>query len=112
VNDLQSTLFWLRAVKLLIEVALFALIGQGAMHLLTRMMGQAPGANVAYRVFAIVTAPVVRPCRWITPKFIADRQLPLVAFLLLAVGYVSMLFAIANACIGAGLPVGQCLQNQ
>jgi hypothetical protein len=36
--------------------------------------------------------------------------LPLVAFSLLAVGYAWALFAIANACIGAGFPVGQCLQ--
>ena len=109
-NDLHSTLFWLRLAKLLIEIALFALIGQGAMHVLARMMGQAPGANVAYRLFEIVTSPVVKPCRWITPRFITDRQLPLVAFSLLAAGYVSTLFAIADACVGAGLTVTQCLQ--
>lgn len=112
VNDLQSTLFWLRLVKLLIEIALFALIGQGGMNVLARMMGQPPATNVAYRVFKIVTSPVVRTCRWITPRFIADRHLPLVAFSLLVVGFASVLFAIANACIGAGLPIGQCLQDR
>jgi len=110
VNDLQATLFWLRLIKLLIEIALFALIGQGAMHLLARMMGQPPATNIAYRLFEIVTLPVIKPCRWITPKFVPDRHLPLVALSLLAAGYVAMLFAIASACIGAGVPIGQCLQ--
>ena len=108
-NDPPSILFWLRLVKLLIEIALFALIGQGAMQILARMMGQPPESNFAYRVFKIVASPVVKPCRWITPRFVADRYLPLVALSLLAVGYVWTLFAIANACVGAGLPVAQCL---
>ncbi|MET0682472.1 MAG: YggT family protein [Casimicrobiaceae bacterium] len=109
-NDLLSTLFWVRVVKLLIEIALFALIGQGVMSVLARLFGQAPEANMVYRLFATVTSPVTKPCRWITPKFIADRFLPVVAFSLLAVGYVCTLFVIANACIGAGLPIAQCLQ--
>jgi hypothetical protein len=59
-----------------------------------------------------VASPVVKPCRWITPRFVADRHLPLVAFSLLAAGYVSTMLAIANTCVGAGLPIGQCLQGR
>ena len=111
-SDLASTLFWVRVVKLLIEIALFALIGQGVMSVLARLFGQVPEANAVYRVFATVTAPVTRPCRWITPRFIADRFLPVVAFSLLVVGYLCTLFVIANACMKAGLPIAQCLQAQ
>ena len=111
-NDLQSTLFWLRLVQLILAIPLLALIGQGATHVLARMMGQPPAKNFAYRLFELVASPAVKPCRWITPKFVATQHLPLVAFALLAVGYASAMLAIANACIGAGLPVSQCLQNR
>jgi hypothetical protein len=112
VDDIQSTLFWLRLAQLILAIPLFALIGQGATHVLARMMGQPPQRNFIYRLFEIVASPVVKPCRWITPKFIPDRHLPLVAFSLLAVGYVWTMLAVASACMGAGLPISQCLQGR
>ncbi len=111
-NNLQSTLFWLRLVQLLLAIPLFALAGQGIVHVLARMFGQDPGANFFYRILQTVASPFTRACRWITPKFIPDRHLPLVALSLLVVAYVWTMLAIANACIGAGLPVGQCLQSR
>ena len=111
-NDLQSTLFWLRLVQLMLAIPLLALAGQGATFLLARMMGQPPQQNFFYRLLEIVASPAVKPCRWITPKAIADRHLPLVAFSLLSVGYIWTMLEIANACIGAGLPVAQCLQGR
>ena len=110
--ELQSTLFWLRLVQLLLAIPLMALAGQGIVHVLTRLFGQDPNANFFYRVLATVASPFTRACRWITPKFVADRHLPLVALSLLLVGYVWTMLAIANACIGAGLPVSQCLQGR
>jgi hypothetical protein len=111
VNDLQTTLFWLRLVQLVLAIPLFALAGQGATAVLARMMGQPPERNFIYRLFQVVASPAVKPCRWITPKFIADRHLPLVAFSLLAVGYGWTMLAVANVCIAAGLPISQCLQG-
>jgi hypothetical protein len=111
VNDLHSTLFWLRLVQLVLAVPLLALLGQGATHALVRMMGQAPEGNFAYRLFVLVASPAVKPCRWITPRFVSDRQLPLVAFSLLLVGYAWTMFAIADACVAAGQTVAQCLQR-
>ena len=111
-NDLQSTLFWLRLVQLVLAIPLLALIGQGATAALARMMGQPPGQNFFYRLLALVASPVVKACRWITPRFIPDRHVPFAAFGLLLVGYGWTMLTIANACIGAGLPVGQCLQGR
>jgi len=112
VNDLQSTLFWLRLVQLLLAIPLLALAGQGIVHVLTRLFGQDPQANFFYRLLETVASPFTRACRFITPKFVPDRHLPLVALSLLGVGYVWTMLAIANACIGAGLPVSQCLQGR
>jgi hypothetical protein len=112
VSDLQTTLFWLRLVQLILAIPLLALAGQGIVNVLTRMFGQDPKTNFFYRVLETVGSPFTRACRWITPKFIADRHLPVVAVSLLVVGYVWTMLAIASACVGAGLPVAQCLQGR
>ena len=111
-KDLQSTLFWLRLIQLLVAIPLLALAGQGVVFVLTRLFGQDPNANFFYRLLETIASPFTRACRYITPKFVAERHLPLVAISLLLVGYVWTMLAIANACIGAGLPVSQCLQGQ
>ena len=111
VNDLQSTLFWLRLAQLLIAIPLLALAGQGIVHVLCRVFGQDPKSNFIYRLLQTVGSPFTRFCRWITPRFVLDRHMPLVAVSLLLVGYAWTMFAIANACIAAGLPIGQCLQR-
>ncbi len=111
-SDLQTTLFWLRLVQLVIAIPLLALAGQGIVHVLTRVFGQDPKANFFYRLLETIASPFTRVCRYITPKFVAERHLPLVAVSLLIVGYVWAMLAIANACIGAGLPVSQCLQGR
>lgn len=109
-NDLQSTLYWLRLVQLLVAIPLLALIGQAATYALVRLMGQPPQQNFVYRLLQIVASPVVRPCRWIMPRFIADRHQPLVAFCLLLVVYGWIMLEIASACARHGLAIGQCLQ--
>jgi hypothetical protein len=111
-SELHSTLYWLRLAQLLIAIPMFALAGQGAVRILARMMGQAPEQNFFYRLFQLIASPVVKPCRWIAPKLIPDRHLPLVAFSLLAVGYLWTMLAIANACVDAGLPIAQCLEDR
>ena len=111
-SGIESTLFWLRLAQLLIAIPLLALVGQGAVYLLARAMGQPPSQNFFYRLLEIVASPVVKTCRWITPKVIADRHVPLAAFALLLVGYFWVMLAIANACVDAGVPVGRCLSGR
>jgi hypothetical protein len=112
VNDLQSTLFWLRLVQLVLAIPLLALAGQGIVHVLTRMFGQDPKTNFFYRLLEIVGSPFTRVCRWIAPKFVADRHLPLVALSLLLVGYAWVTLEIGSACARHGLAVAQCLQSR
>jgi hypothetical protein len=112
VSDLNTTLFWLRLVQLVLAIPLLAIAGQGIVFVLTRVFGQDPKANFFFRLLEVIGSPVTRLARFITPQFVADRHLPLVALSLLAVGYVATMIAIANACVGAGLPVAQCLQSR
>lgn len=108
-NDLGSTLYWLRLVQLLLAIPLLSIVGQGVVFMLTRVFGQDPQANFFYRLLAVVVSPVTRLCRYVTPKFIDDRHMPLVALSLLVVGYAWTMFAIADACHRHGLAVAQCL---
>ena len=111
-DDLDSTLYWLRLVQLILAIPLLALAGQGALFLIARSMGQDAGANFFYRILEIVVMPFTRLARLITPRKISDRQLPLVVLSLLLIGYFWVMIAIANQCVSHGLAVAQCLQGR
>jgi hypothetical protein len=110
-NDLANTLFLLRLVKLVLEVAGLSLIGLGFLWVMIRAVGGNPDTNFAYRVLQVVVSPFVRLVRAITPKFVPDRQVPWAALGLLVVawGWVSFL-AIPNACHSHGIPIAACLE--
>jgi hypothetical protein len=67
-------------LRTLVEVAGFALLGQGLLALLA---GKYREQNVFYRVLRIVTRPVVRAVRFIAPRFILDAHVPFLTFFLL-----------------------------
>lgn len=73
-------LFVIGVLRALVEVALLALLGQGILAVLA---GAGRGGNPIYRLFLIITDPVVKMVRWLTPKVIVDRHLPFVAFFIL-----------------------------
>lgn len=68
-------------LKALAEVAGLALLGQGVLYVLT---GANREQNFFYRTIKIVTSPVTRVTRLITPRFVADAHVPFVAFFLVA----------------------------
>jgi len=72
-------------LKALVEVALLVLVGQGILFVFA---GASRHENLVYRIFAAVTQPIMRATRFITPRFIVDQHIGLVAFLLLAVLWV------------------------
>jgi hypothetical protein len=68
-------------LKALAEIAGLALLGQGVLYLLA---GAGREQNVFYRTIRIITSPLVRVTRLITPRFVADAHVPFVAFFLVA----------------------------
>jgi hypothetical protein len=56
------------------------LIGQGAVYLLSFGKHE---TNAVYKLFTIITGPVVKFMRMITPAKVADKHLPVVAFILM-----------------------------
>ena len=73
-------IFIVAILRALVEVALLALLGQGVLALLA---GGRRHTNFVYKLFLIITDPVIKVCRWITPRVIIDRHLPFVAFFFL-----------------------------
>lgn len=90
-------------LKLVAEIALLALAGQWLLGLLA---GQRREGNFFYRVLHTMTRPFVVAARAITPRVILDRHVPLVAFLLLAFGWLCATAAKISLCLQIG--VQQC----
>lgn len=67
-------------LKGLAEFAGLLLIGQGLVYVLS--FGKHEG-NSVYRMFRLLTSPIVRAARVITPSKVSDQHVPFVALMLL-----------------------------
>ena len=88
------------AIKLVAEIALMALAGQWLLGLL---VGPKRDANLFYRLLKVVTDPVVRGARLISPRVVVDRHLPLVAFLVLSFLWLVVTVSKVRLCLEAGV---------
>ncbi|HEU0198917.1 MAG TPA: hypothetical protein VFR86_00625 [Burkholderiaceae bacterium] len=55
--------------------------------------------NFVYQLFGIVSRPLVRMVRVITPRIVIDPHVPLVAFLLCVIGYFALGFWHRDVCL-------------
>ncbi|GAB1392230.1 hypothetical protein MASR1M60_03930 [Rhodocyclaceae bacterium] len=69
-------LLFLSALRVLLEIALFLLLGQGLLALLA---GRRRHDNAIYQLFTLATHPVLKLIRIICPPQVIDRHLPVVA---------------------------------
>ncbi|WP_313953248.1 hypothetical protein [Accumulibacter sp.] len=93
-------LFVVSILRALVEVALLSLLGQGAVGLLS---GARRETNPIYLLFRVVTRPVVRMLRWLTPRIIVDRHLPVLAFFLMFWLWISLAYVKRLLCEQHGL---------
>lgn len=87
-------------VKLLAEIALLALLGQGVLAILA---GAKREQNLFYQLLEIMTRPFVAGARMITPKVVLDRHLPVVAFLLLFFVWIAATITKISICVQVGV---------
>ena len=90
----------LNVIQLVLYIALLALVGQGALHVLT---GSRRDSNVFYRLLQVISKPFTMPVRWITPRQVDDRHVPVVTFLLLLIVYAVVTFEKINLCMAANM---------
>jgi hypothetical protein len=96
-------LFLISIVRVLVEVAGFTLLGQGVLAV---MAGKSRDTNAVYRLMQTISSPAVRLVRFITPRAIIDRHIPLVTFFLLFWLWIGLAFAKRYVCFTQGL---QCV---
>ncbi|MGQ0711871.1 MAG: hypothetical protein ACT4NV_19220 [Rhodoferax sp.] len=90
--------------KLVLEIALLSLLGQWLVGLLA---GAKREQNMVYALFQVLTRPFVRGVRWITPKVVIDRHIPLATFVLLLMAWVAVTAAKISTCLHTGVQACQ-----
>ncbi|MBI5330932.1 MAG: hypothetical protein HZB71_10000 [Betaproteobacteria bacterium] len=93
-------LFLISLLRVLVEVAGYALLGQGALALLA---GQRRHDNLFYKILQTVTAPVVKAVRKIAPRFILDAHIPFLTFFVLFWLWIMLALARRYLCALHGL---------
>ena len=74
-------------LKAVVEVALFAFLGQGVLYVLA---GASREHNFIYNVLKMLTSPVTKVTRFVAPRFIVDQHIGLLAFFLLVLVWVGL----------------------
>ena len=97
-------LLLISAIKLIAEIALLALFGQWVLGLLA---GQRKSENIFYKILQQVGSPFVKLVRFVTPKLVLERHLPLVAFLILSFVWVGVTLVKVNHCLKIGVALCQ-----
>lgn len=92
----EQQLLLFSIARTLVEVAGLTLIGQGVLALLA---GNSRQNNFIYQIFQIVTRPIIRAVRAITPKAILDAHIPFIAFFLLFWLWLALAYYRHQLCI-------------
>ncbi len=91
------------SLKLIAEIALLAMVGQWLLGLLA---GQKREGNFFYKLLQVLTQPFVKLTRFISPRVVLDRHIPLAAFLLMLSLWLVVTVVKINVCLQLG--VAQC----
>jgi hypothetical protein len=90
----------LSAIKLVVEIALMCLLGQG---LLAMLAGEKRQQNFFYQLLTILTKPFTTVARWISPRQVGDHQVGFVAFFLLLIVWGVVTFEKVRMCVDSAM---------
>lgn len=93
-------LMFLNLVQVVLYVALLGLLGQGLLFILA---GAKRDTNFFYKLLQVVGKPFVFLVRKITPRQVADHQVPIVTFFLLLIFYAVVTFEKVNHCLAVNM---------
>ncbi len=97
---MQYDLLLVSLLRVIVEVAGFALLGRGALALLA---GKSRHQNIFYLILERITRPAVSAVRWITPRFIIDAHVPMLTFFLLFWLWIALAMVKRYLCAIQGL---------
>lgn len=92
------------ALKAVLEIALLALLGRWVLGVLA---GAGREGNLAFQLLSTISRPAISVARWIAPRWVLDRHLSLVAFLVLGFAWMATTLAKISHCQAIG--VASCL---
>ena len=90
----------LTIARALVEVAGCFMLGQGLLYVLA---GRRRNDNFVYQLFAILTRPVMKVTRALTPRIVKDEHIAIAAFMLLLWLWVGLAVAKRYVCVSQGL---------
>jgi len=96
---MQTELLLVVIAKALAELAGMFLLGRGLLYVLA---GSRREGNIFYQVISIVTNPLIRAARWVTPRMIMDRHIPVVAFVLVLWIWLALVFWVLPEMCASG----------
>lgn len=96
---MQTELLLVVIVKALAELAFMFLLGRGILYVLA---GAKREGNLFYGILRVVTDPVIRAARWISPRFVLDAHIPFVAVAIVAWIWVAVVFWALPTMCGSG----------
>jgi hypothetical protein len=79
----------LTIIRALLEVAGLFLLGQAALFVLA---GRGRDKNGVYKLFCLLTRPVISGVRLILPESIGDRSIPIITFFILLALWILMAY--------------------
>ena len=107
---METELLIVVIAKAITEVAGMFMLGRGLLYLLA---GAKRDTNLFYQVLCVVTNPVVRAARWLTPGIIVDRHIPFVAFVLLGWIWLGIvLWLLPDLCASGRVDCTELLQRK
>lgn len=91
---------FLNILQLLLYIGLLALVGQALLFVIA---GAKRDTNLFYQLFQIVNKPWTKLASLISPKQIATRHHPFVAFCLVSAIYIAVTIAKIEHCVSVGM---------
>lgn len=96
---MQTELLLVVIAKALAELAGMFLLGRGLLWVLA---GRKRGGNLFYQIFCIVTDPLLRAARFITPRIVVDSHIPVVAAVLVLWVWLAIVFWVLPEMCSSG----------
>jgi hypothetical protein len=97
---MPTELLLISMLRALVEVAGCFMLGQA---LLSVLAGRKRNDNFVYQLFALLTRPIIRLTRAITPRLVRNDHIPFAAFLLLLWLWIGLQMAKRYVCITQNL---------
>jgi hypothetical protein len=91
---------FLNVLQLVLYIGGLALVGQAILYVIS---GNKRETNMFYQLFVVLNKPWTSIAKLISPKMVAERHIPVVAFCVVSVLYIAVTLAKIEHCVSIGM---------